>query len=315
MTSTEPESEPETGEESPEPSGGLFDRILRARQASTNPWLLALAVIVFAGGTYLAIKSLPPIEQPVRWWLLLVVGFLCVPLVTILNALEFRLIARLAHHHPPILEIMQVTVLGSAANLLPIPGAVMVRLANLRQAGVRVAKGLNLTAIVGLAWLGTAGVLGGLFQITAEPGFAALAMSTGTALLVVSLTMLARALEPGTRLAAALELLVIEASFILAQAFRLFLIAAALRLDVSYSQAVTLVIATVAAAAIGFLPSGLGAREAIAAVLSPIIGLPASVGLLVTAVDRVLSLLVLTVLSGVITWLGRRSKRKELSRE
>jgi uncharacterized protein (TIRG00374 family) len=126
--------------------------------------------------------------------------------------------------------------------------------------------------------------------------------------------MLARALEPGTRLAAALELLVIEASFILAQALRLFLIAAALRLDVSYSQAVTLVIATVAAAAIGFLPSGLGAREAIAAALSPIIGLPASVGLLITAVDRVLSLLVLTVLSGVITWLGRRSKRKrELS--
>jgi uncharacterized membrane protein YbhN (UPF0104 family) len=140
-------------------------------------------------------------------------------------------------------------------------------------------------------------------------------MSVGTALLVVSLTMLAHALEPGTRFAAAIELLVIEASFILAQAFRLFLIAAALRLDVSYSQAVTLVIATVAAAAIGFLPSGLGAREAIAAVLSPIIGLPASVGLLITAVDRVLSLLVLTVLSGVITWLGRRSKRKgELSR-
>ena len=34
----------------------------------------------------------------------------------------------------------------------------------------------------------------------------------------------------------------------------------------------------------------------------------------VTEVDRVLSLLVLSVLSGVITWLGRRSKRKrELS--
>ena len=42
--------------------------------------------------------------------------------------------AHFAKHHPPMLEIVQVTVLGSAANLLPMPGAVMVRLANLRPA-------------------------------------------------------------------------------------------------------------------------------------------------------------------------------------
>jgi hypothetical protein len=84
-----------------------------------------------------------------------------------------------------------------------------------------------------------------------------------------------------------IELLVIETTFNLASALRLFLVAAALRLDVSYAQSVTLVIALVAAAAIGFLPSGLGVREALAALLSPIIGLPASVGLVITAVDRV----------------------------
>ena len=45
--------------------------------------------------------------------------------------------AHFAEHHPPMLEILQVTILGSAANLLPVPGAVVVRLANLRKAGVR----------------------------------------------------------------------------------------------------------------------------------------------------------------------------------
>ena len=69
--------------------------------------------------------------------------------------------AHLAEHHPPMLEILQVTILGSAANLLPVPGAVVVRLANLRKAGVRVTRGLNLTAIIGLTWVGAACVLGG----------------------------------------------------------------------------------------------------------------------------------------------------------
>ena len=41
-----------------------------------------------------------------------------------------------------------------------------------------------------------------------------------------------------------MELLGIECGFILAQAFRLFLVAAALRFDVSYAQATTLAIAT-----------------------------------------------------------------------
>ena len=87
--------------------------------------------------------------------------------------------------------------------------------------------------------------------------------------------MLARIVPPGQRVAGAAELMAIETGFVLMQAFRLFLIASALRFNVSFAQSTTLVIAVVSAAAIGFLPAGLGAREAIAAVLSPIVGFPA----------------------------------------
>ena len=41
--------------------------------------------------------------------------------------------AHFADHHPPALEIVQVSIMGTAANLLPVPGAVVVRLANLRK--------------------------------------------------------------------------------------------------------------------------------------------------------------------------------------
>jgi uncharacterized membrane protein YbhN (UPF0104 family) len=290
----------------------FLDRVLRAREGSQNPWLLTLALGAFVAFTILGIRALPHIDKPIRWELLVIAGLACVPVIVVLNALEFRLMAHFAHHHPPMLEILQITVLGSAANLLPMPGAVMVRLANLRKAGVRVTRGLNLTAIIGLAWLGTAGVFGGVVQVFSHTAFALIALAIGVTLLAIGTLMLWRALEPRARLAGALELLAIELAFIVVQAFRLFLVAAALRFDVSYAQTATLAIAGVAAAAIGFLPSGLGAREGLAALLAPVVGFPAAVGLVITAVDRIVSLVVLSVLAGIVTLSTRRQRREQV---
>lgn len=290
----------------------LLDRLLRAREGPQNPWLLIAALAAFIAFTILGIRALPHIDKPIRWELLVIAGLVCVPVIVALNALEFRLMAHFADHHPPALEIVQITVMGSAANLLPMPGAVMVRLANLRKAGVRVTSGLNLTAIIGLAWLGTAGVLGGVVQIWSHPAFALSALAIGATLLIIGMLMLARVLDSGARAAGALELLAIECAFILMQALRLFLVAAALRFDVSFAQTTTLAIATVAAAAIGFLPSGLGAREGIAALLAPIVGFPAAVGLVITAVDRLVSLVVLSVFAGIVTYATRRQRREQV---
>jgi uncharacterized membrane protein YbhN (UPF0104 family) len=143
-------------------------------------------------------------------------------------------------------------------------------------------------------------------ELLFHPGFALAALGIGIFLLASAVGMLSRLLEPGHRLAGAVELLAIETAFVLMQAVRLFLIAAALHFDVSFAQATTLVIAVVSAAAIGFLPAGLGAREFIAAVLSPIVGFPAAVGLVITAVDRVVNLVVLSVFAGIVTLTTRR---------
>jgi uncharacterized membrane protein YbhN (UPF0104 family) len=286
----------------------LLNRMLAARDKPRSPWLLTLAVALFIVFTVAAFRALPPIERPIRWELILVAALVCVPVITALNALEYRVMAHFADHHPPPLEIVQVSIMGSAANLLPVPGAVVVRLANLRKGGVRVTRGLNLTAIIGITWVGSACVLGGIAQIFSHPDFGAVALALGIALMAVSLVLLSRTLEPGTRLAGSIELIAIEVGFVTMQALRLFLVAAALRFDVSFAQSTALVIAAVSAAAIGFLPAGLGAREFIAAVLSPIVGIPAAVGLVITAVDRVINLVVLSIFAGIVTWATRRER-------
>ena len=295
--------------EAPSGRSSLVNRLLQARDRPKSPWLLVVAVALFLVFTLAGFTNLPHIDKPVRWELILVAGLVCVPLITALNALEYRVMAHFADHHPPVLEILQVSIMGSAANLLPVPGAVVVRLANLRKAGVRVAKGLNLTAIVGLTWVGAACAVGGIAEMWSHTAFAITALAIGVGLLGIAIVMLARIVESGNRLAGALELMAIETAFVLMQAFRLFLIASALRFNVSFAQATTLVIAVVSAAAIGFLPAGLGAREAIAAVLSPIVGFPAAVGLVITAVDRVINLAVLSVFAGIITLATRRERR------
>ena len=288
----------------------LFRRMLAARDKPRSPWLLVFALALFIVFTVLAFRALPPIENP-RWELILIAGLVCVPVITGLNALEYRAMAHFADHHPPALEIVQVSIMGSAANLLPVPGAVVVRLANLRKAGVRVTRGLNLTAIIGITWVGSACVLGGIAQLWSHPRFGSASLALGISLMTVSLVLLARLLEPGTRLRGAAELVAIEIGFVTMQALRLFLVAAALRFDVSFDQATALVIAAVSAAAIGFLPAGLGAREAIAALLAPIVGFPAAVGLVITAVDRVVNLLVLSVFAGIVTFVTRRQRGAE----
>jgi uncharacterized membrane protein YbhN (UPF0104 family) len=290
----------------------LVQRLLRAREQPKSPWLLVAALAVFIVFTVVAFRSLPHIDKPLRWELILVAGLVCVPVITALNVLEYRVMTHFADYHPPAFELIQVTIMGSAANLLPVPGAVVVRLANLRKAGVRVTRGLNLTAIIGLTWVGAACLLGGLTELWSHLGFALVALAIGIGLLGVSTAMLVRILEPGTRIAGVAELLAIEIGFVLMQALRLFLVASALRFNVSYAQSATLVIAAVSAAAIGFLPAGLGAREGIAAVLSPIVGFPAAVGLVITAVDRAVNLVVLSAFAGAVTLATRRRRRNQV---
>src|SRR5262245_49629235 len=99
----------------------ILTRLMAARERKGSPWLLVFARARFSPFTVRAFRALPPIEQPIRWELILIAGLVCVPVITALNALEYRVMAHFADHHPPALEIVQVSIMGSAANLLPVP--------------------------------------------------------------------------------------------------------------------------------------------------------------------------------------------------
>ncbi|MEC7144470.1 MAG: hypothetical protein VXW59_02705, partial [Actinomycetota bacterium] len=95
-----------------------------------------------------------------------------------------------------------------------------------------------------------------------------------------------------------LAILLVETGWLAVSGFRFTLAAAVIGVDLTVTQALALSIAGAITVAIGFLPGGLGVREALIAALSPLIGLDLETGVLLGAVDRLVWLSALA-LAGV----------------
>jgi uncharacterized membrane protein YbhN (UPF0104 family) len=81
------------------------------------------------------------------------------------------------------------------------------------------------------------------------------------------------------------------------------------------AQALALSLAGSLGSAVGFLPAGLGVREVLAAGIGPLVGLPAAVSLVATAVDRVLGLVVLAAIAAVLVATGAGTDLPEVEDE
>ena len=155
-------------------------------------------------------------------------------------------------------------------------------------------KALASTAIIGIAWIGVSAVLAGSLLLASGKWLAAAALiALGIPLLVSGYMWLRRAV-PGAaerrRLAAlivAVELFAVGAS-----AARLVLILIGLGVDASLDQTLVLAVSSSLAAAAEILPGGFGLRELIAAVLAPLVGLPAAAGFAATTINRVMGIVV-----------------------
>lgn len=260
--------------------------------------LLGLSTLLFVVATVLAARNLPPIEHGIRWVAFVVVGLVGVPATVWLNGAEFSAIARLTGHRIDQLERIRIAVLGAAANLLPVPGSIIVRTEVLRRRGASL-RGIGwATAVTAAAWAGMTGLIAGLLLAvlsTRRLGGAlavivCAAVCTGAALAVRR----RRGPDWGPLVRYVLS---VEAASILVGGMRLWAVLVGLGFSVGIEQAMALTIAGLVTSAVGFAPGGLGVRELAAAAISPIIGLPASVGLMAAAINRLIELAVLSPLS------------------
>lgn len=99
-------------------------------------------------------------------------------------------------------------------------------------------------------------------------------------------------------------IVVVECAWLVVSAARIILAVTALGLSITVAQALALSVAGALTVAVGFFPAGLGLKEALIAGLSPIIGLPLDIGVLLGAVDRGVWLAFLATASAIAVLLG-----------
>jgi uncharacterized membrane protein YbhN (UPF0104 family) len=258
------------------------------------------------------VLNLPEVEAEPRWELLAVVALLGVPATLALNAAEYQVTAAIAGYQVPFGRTLRIGVLATAANLLPIPGAILVKAHAIRKLGGSYEKIAQSTGVVAAAFLGTTGVLAGASLLAGgRPAVGGLLMAGGVALVAIALATLVYGSggRRGVRLLVAAVARSVGA--IAVKASRLYLILVAFGYEAGAKQAFILTLAAVIATVLGFVPAGLGVAEALAAALSPLVGLSAAVGFVVSAVDRLISMLGLAVITGCVLLLGRKRNRGE----
>lgn len=244
-------------------------------------------------------------ESFVPGWLVLLVGLAATTLCIIM--LEFRVLARVAGVRVSAKQAFSVTVIGTAANLLPVPGSAITRYVVLQRRGV--AASVITTTLLGgaLIWLGvaagvaalglTAGstVIGGAFALGAIGVFGA------------GVLMLRRAGGSGRDTAL---LTLIELGITVVGIVRFFTAAAMLSLPGSLRETVALAAAGPASAAVGIVPGGLGIRESLAAALGAVSGLGGAEAAVIAVVDRAVGLAILVPAYLVIVAFGFRSEKE-----
>lgn len=292
-------------------SGHVLGRLqaIRAYRPSprTEQNILLLSMLVLVIGVYLSLRANPGILQTIDWRAIALVGLLGVPLTALGNSLEFVVSARMVGAQIPLSRALRVAIIGSAANMLPMPGATMVRIAALKVAGVGFKKGTGITLFVALVWIGVSFLYAGIMLSWFGVEWLAWAMILfGLSILLASAWT--------THMSNAsvwdyLRIVVLKVAMVLVDAARIYFCFAALGLDVLFTQASAFVVSGVLGSAVSIVPAGLGVRELVSAALAPMVGVAVSAGFLSATLNRIAGLAALLPLAGLLVLMDKQMGR------
>lgn len=292
---------------------GLLQKFTDAREITRKPiisgFLGLIGLVIFVVVGVAAWRSIDFNSQDINWLLLASVG-LCGALASqSLNAIEFLLISRALGVRVAPLSAFVITVAGSAANQLPVPGSLAVRMSALKSRGVALKSSALSSMVAALMFLGLslAGLSVALLSQSAVLiGVLIMLVATGT----TGLGFILAQRFVGWPKAESLTMLCVEALMVLVAGVRAWCFVLLLGLSASFSQLLALSSGAAISTTVGILPAGLGLTELLAGVISLAVGLGAAFGLLIAAIDRVFRMAFLAIATTALMITGSFTFRR-----
>jgi uncharacterized membrane protein YbhN (UPF0104 family) len=260
---------------------------------------ISFALFVIAG-LYGAL-NFPAVQREVRWEYLAVAAIAGMPPTIALNAVEFQIIGRLVQQRISFGYAIKVTIVGSAANMLPIPGSTLVRIQALAGKRARYRDAITASIVIGVLsvaanfWLATLALVGTVPLSSITVLACAAVAVTGGAWIVNQVVFAGLGTRRFGAYAFGLELV-----YATVTALRLWLVLVGLGMEIGVASAFALTAAGSIATAVGFFPAGLGLREALMGAVSPLVGIPVAAGLAGSVLDRLFWFAVLAVASVIL---------------
>jgi len=266
--------------------------------------LLAVASLCFFIGIVFSITKNPDLLDNLQWEPVALIIIICIPFNIFLNAFEFVLIGVSVQKKIFFFKALKISIIGSAANMLPIPGGAITRVVWLKSVGSGYKESTLITFIFALNWIGVSFLVAGTSMLLTNNQLLGLMfLSGGIGTVAISFIVINRKAD-SFRIACGAFFQ--RTSLVILDALRIWLCFKSFGIDINISQAGVFVVSGVLGSAISIVPAGLGIREGISALLAPLVGLNAASGFVTAALNRILSLIVLSPLALI---LGLKKKK------
>lgn len=251
---------------------------------------LVIAAIAFMSGVVVSLWYFP-IDvtrlNPVYLGLLL----LTVPLTWLVVTWNFMLLGAVFDKQFGFRKSFKITLMGIAANMLPIPGATLVKAAALKSEGVQVVSGTFGTVVYSFIWLGIAVTCSAVALFLRDYD------SIGISLFIVGvvISFVCTAIlktRYSMSFGITVKTILNNSALVLIDVVRLYLCFHAISINIDPIQVAALAMAGALGSAVSIVPAGLGVREYATTALGLMVGIFAASAYLAASLNRLAGMLV-----------------------
>jgi len=279
----------------------VAERILVSTQSLLSPrvkrTLFILMALVFVSGLFYSIYRNPDLLSEANLLAFAAIAIVSFPAIVATSIVRYRLLALASGKNMTLRGSARVIVSGIAANMMPLPGSILIRAAGLTDNGKRFARATRFSIAATSIWLGVATTFSAAFAVYLGLILGGtIGLATGLLLIAAGMSTFPRDTVEG------FPLLILSANALLMtfMTFQYWLAFAATGSTIGISQAAFLTICGPIGVVIAIAPAGMGVTELSAAALSTLVGIEPSRAFVALALSRIAQLVVTSALALIL---------------